>query len=139
MKVVASRPRYGHGWAEHGLCSGKTELFFEPPGEREGRRKRREATARSYCAACPVSDQCRVYGREHRENGMWGGENDEQRALAGYAPQTIFRRSVAAARRKGLESLAGDPQSQAVGFEHLRHALKDETEAVDGSTSHSHG
>lgn len=93
-------------WAAQAMCTGKTELFFEPPGERRGRRQRREATARSYCAVCPVATPCREAGRQNRENGIWGGENDEERALAGYAPASIFRRDVAEARRTGIKMCA---------------------------------
>jgi WhiB family redox-sensing transcriptional regulator len=100
-------------WQDRALCTGKTELFFAPPGERRIRRERREATARSYCAVCPVAETCRQAGRDNNENGIWGGENDEERALAGYAPSSIFRRDVAAARRIGLHRIAAQNQIDA--------------------------
>jgi hypothetical protein len=31
------------------------------------------------CLTCPVLLPCRDYARRHREQGFWGGENDEQR------------------------------------------------------------
>ena len=92
-----------HGaWDATPPCSGKPELFFE--GEREQRRRRlkREAEARTYCAQCPLREACRDRGRANRESGIWGGENDEERALAGFAPRAIQRRSVAEARLIGL-------------------------------------
>lgn len=101
-------PSKSTSWRAAALCTGKTELFFEAPGERRTRRERREATARAYCAACPVSEPCREWARANRENGLWGGENDEERAFAGYAPVTIFRRNVAVARRCGLEAAVAD-------------------------------
>lgn len=110
-RLIAAKERATAGrWQERALCSGKTELFFEPPGERRIRRERREAIARSYCAICPVAEPCRQAGRVNAENGIWGGENDEQRAYAGFAPASIFRRDVAAARRAGLQTTDA-PQS----------------------------
>lgn len=89
-------------WRGQGLCAGKTELFFAPPRERPGRRRAREATARAYCAVCPVTEECRSWARSNRENGLWGGENDEERAAAGYPPRAIERRSVVDAAAMGL-------------------------------------
>ena len=58
-------------------CSGRTELFFAPPGERRVRREKREATALAYCNQCSAKEMCKLAGRAGREHGMWGGENDE--------------------------------------------------------------
>jgi len=89
----------GH-WAEQAMCSGKTDLFFAQPGERDGRRNRREALAKAYCACCPVQELCLTAGRLRREHGVWGGENDEERAAAGYGPASPHRRAVAKAARE---------------------------------------
>lgn len=86
-------------WSDLALCKGKTNLFFGPPGERPSRRRRRETLARAYCNVCPVAEPCRSAGRANRENGMWGGENEEERARAGHAPRATERRSVARAAR----------------------------------------
>lgn len=86
-------------WAQFALCKGKTHLFFGPPGERPSKRRKREALARSYCQVCPVAEPCREAGRDGRENGLWGDENEEERAALGYAPRATERRSVAAAAR----------------------------------------
>jgi len=88
------------GWHANAMCSGKTHIFFATPGERDGRRNRREALARAYCACCAVAEECREAGRSGREHGLWGGENDEQRASAGFGPRSPHRRAVAAAARK---------------------------------------
>ena len=69
-----------------GICSGQSELFFPPPAERPQARLKREAAARSICQSCPVSLECRTYARIHREHGFWGGETEEERTLAGFAP-----------------------------------------------------
>jgi WhiB family redox-sensing transcriptional regulator len=61
---------------------------------------RREAQARFVCRSCAVLDECRAYAREHREYGFWGGESDDDRALAGYVvpwPIGLRRRSTVAA------------------------------------------
>jgi hypothetical protein len=75
-------------------CSGRSQLFFAPPGERRVRREKREATARSYCNQCSVKDMCKLAGRVGREHGMWGAENDEERAAAGYAPLFPHRKAI---------------------------------------------
>ncbi len=85
------------------MCRGKTDIFFAKPGERDGRRNRREALARAYCACCTVAEQCREAGRAGREHGLWGGENDEQRASEGYGPRSPHRRAVAAAARQARQ------------------------------------
>jgi len=73
-------------WMAEGQCSGRTELFFPPPAERPQSRVRREAQARAVCADCPVMLECRSYARINREHGFWGGESEEERTLAGFAP-----------------------------------------------------
>lgn len=86
-------------WADEALCRGKTELFFPPPGERSGRRRKREAIALAYCSQCPVSDPCKEAGRGGREHGFWGGESDEDRSEAGYGPSHPHRKAVGKAKR----------------------------------------
>ena len=105
--VLSSHKTSGVRWQSRALCADKTHLFFEPPGERGGRRARREAIALSYCAACPVANRCRQEGRINREHGIWGGETDEQRARAGYPPRSPSRRGVAAAAREGASATSG--------------------------------
>ncbi|MFN0025901.1 MAG: WhiB family transcriptional regulator [Acidimicrobiales bacterium] len=67
-------------------CGGQTALFFPPASERPQARLRREADAKAICAACPVQLECRTYARIHREHGVWGGENEDERIRAGFAP-----------------------------------------------------
>ncbi len=79
------------------LCVGRTELFFPPYNERPSTRTRRELRAKQLCGRCPVADDCRAFARRHGEYGLWGGETDEERVLAGvrlrypYSPKTIKR------------------------------------------------
>lgn len=78
-------------WFDHGICSGKTELFFPPPGIREKQKDRdiREAAAMTVCRRCPVIVECRNYARENDEFGIWGGENEEDRWRAGFLRSTL--------------------------------------------------
>ena len=71
-------------WQSIASCSGQTDLFFAAPGERPEARARREARARQLCIACPVLEPCQTWARENREYGFWGGESEEERAMAGY-------------------------------------------------------
>lgn len=85
-------------WIDFAICGGHGHLFFEPFGERPGPRSRREAKAKRLCAQCPVKQCCLEAGRRNHESGLWGGETEEERALAGYPPRGSVRRSVVAAR-----------------------------------------
>ena len=82
---------------EGARCVGRTALFFPTYNERPSTRARREQRARQLCGRCPVQDACRAFARRHGEYGMWGGETDEERVLAGvrlrypYSPKTIKR------------------------------------------------
>lgn len=84
-------------WMAKAACTGRVDLFFGIAGERPERRVRREAAAREVCARCPVVEPCRQAARLNRESGFWGGENEEERAAAGYPPKSVSRRSVQAA------------------------------------------
>ena len=93
-------------WMDHAACAGRTQLFFGIAGERPERRVRREARARKVCAGCPVIEPCRSMARHNGENGFWGGESEEERAAAGYAPVSISRRSVQDAAALGADARA---------------------------------
>jgi WhiB family transcriptional regulator, redox-sensing transcriptional regulator len=93
-------------WMAEAACKGRTTLFFGLAGERPERRVRREARARKVCESCPVLEPCRQMARLNGENGYWGGESEEERAAAGYAPVSISRRSVQEAAAAGLRQRA---------------------------------
>lgn len=97
----------GEDWRKRAACKGKTHIFFGIHGERPERRERREALAGLYCAACPVQLQCRAAARRNHENGYWGGESEEDRAAAGYAPVSISRRAVMEAANSARTRKAG--------------------------------
>ncbi len=88
-------------WMSRAACKGQVDLLFGIAGERPERRVRREAAARQVCAGCPVLEPCRESARLNRESGFWGGENEEERAAAGFAPRSVSRRSVQAAATRG--------------------------------------
>ena len=82
-QVVRLAPQSNpHEWMDRGSCRGRTELFFAPFGEQADARMRREAIARAICTNCEVLSPCREYARDNREQGFWGGENDDERTLA---------------------------------------------------------
>jgi len=71
-------------WTQFANCKGKTKLFFAPKAERPQARARREAKAKSLCANCTVQQTCKEFARNNHEYGLWGGENEEERHLAGF-------------------------------------------------------
>lgn len=71
-------------WFELAICRGKLDLFFPKVAERPEARVRREAKAATICRQCPVSTECREYGRNNHEYGFWGGENEMERHDAGF-------------------------------------------------------
>jgi len=71
-------------WTQFANCKGKTHLFFAPKAERPQARARREAKARSVCNTCVVQATCKEFARVNREYGLWGGESEEERHLAGF-------------------------------------------------------
>jgi WhiB family transcriptional regulator, redox-sensing transcriptional regulator len=109
----AESPDTGPEWVAHALCKGRTNLFFGVAGERPERRVRREAAARKLCGDCPVRLPCRMLARINRENGFWGGESEEERAAAGFAPKSIARRSVQAASAQHVSISPGRARAAA--------------------------
>lgn len=81
--VVHLLPRWTQqDWMSAAACHGETATFFPPHGEQADARAVREAQAAAICRTCPVILACRDYARRHREQGFWGGENDEERLEA---------------------------------------------------------
>lgn len=71
-------------WIDDAECKGYTHLFFGDYSERPQAKERREQKAMMLCSKCPVIDKCREFARQNMEHGFWGGENEEQRYLAGF-------------------------------------------------------
>lgn len=66
-------------------CTSEPDLFHapdDPHASRGARGRTRTSAARRLCRSCPVMALCRAWGRDHRELGIWGGENDMERNRA---------------------------------------------------------
>lgn len=75
-------------WTAEAACTGQTDLFFAPYGERPEARRAREAEAFALCASCPVAVDCREYAfRIREEHGIWGGLTE------GYRRQILRQRA----------------------------------------------
>lgn len=75
-------------------CKGKSQYFFASYSERPQATARRIEKAKKICSECPVQRQCREYGRDNAEIGVWGGETEEERYLNGFiaSDPTLRRR-----------------------------------------------
>jgi WhiB family redox-sensing transcriptional regulator len=93
-------------WVDFARCRGHLDLFFEAPGELPDERDARVAAAKALCAECPVQLICRSEARARRENGIWGGESEEERTLQGFMPLGSISRAVQRARRAWIEEQA---------------------------------
>lgn len=99
--VVHLLPRWTQqDWMARAACGGQTEVFFPPHGEQADARAVREVEASAICRRCPVILDCRTYARRHREQGYWGGENDEQRLHHRRRPASVS--SVAVPPRRDI-------------------------------------
>lgn len=117
-------------WIDFAVCRDQGHLFFEPWGERPSARLRRESQAKRLCASCPVQQPCLDAGRRNHESGVWGGETEEERALAGYAPRGNARRAVAAARRTAATETTHSDAPPDTSPHPVAEALPDDTEAA---------
>ena len=93
-------------WINDAACRGMTEYFYSQGSKKEVPRSKvkREAIAKQICSQCPVIEPCREYARANAEIGVWGGENEDDRFLAGYMRQNaIYIRQSKPHRRFGIE------------------------------------
>lgn len=93
-------------WLSQAACKGQTALFFWQERETAKQRRARESRAKALCESCPVKAPCKQMGRDNKEQGVWGGENEEERYLAGYLKGASF------ARRRKWERRLGTPAKQ---------------------------
>ncbi|MGA9277799.1 WhiB family transcriptional regulator [Ilumatobacter sp.] len=86
MSAIEFAPptRSAADWRDFAACTGRIQLFFAKVAERPQARQRREDRARKLCDSCAVRSDCRQFARDNHEYGFWGGENEEDRHLAGY-------------------------------------------------------
>lgn len=80
--------------SEKAQCRGMSHIFYAHYSERPSAKHRRELKAKSICRTCPVMEKCKQYARNNPEYGVWGGETEEERYLAGYAMPVGLRSSV---------------------------------------------
>ena len=89
--TVLLLPRWTQqSWMDDAACRGRTQLFFAPKAERPQARARREVRARELCMSCPAQLECRTFARDNREYGLWGGESEDERSLAGYSIPAVI-------------------------------------------------
>jgi hypothetical protein len=84
------RPQVGvattSSWRNDAACLGSDpDLFGDPEWERPSVKVNRIAYAKGVCngtdsrPSCPVKAKCLAHATEHREQGVWGGTDDDQR------------------------------------------------------------
>jgi WhiB family redox-sensing transcriptional regulator len=77
-------------WMDAAACKGaELEEFFGPQGETAENRTKREArVTATYCAHCPVRDECLLdsFDGTRRggwaKHGVWGGTGEDERVKA---------------------------------------------------------
>ncbi len=79
-------------WMEQAVCKGKTSLFFMAIQENAATQRKREYSAKLVCKSCPVIDECKTHARENNELGVWGGETEQERFLAGYLNHPVVNK-----------------------------------------------
>lgn len=67
-------------------CKADPELFHAPDGQHTDtpNYQVRVAEAKALCVGCPERIPCRDRGRALGATGVWGGEDDVDRAAAGH-------------------------------------------------------
>lgn len=75
-------PASGHWWRSHAACASAplwlVDQAFDRPGSASGHEFRT-----SYCADCPVREQCLAEAMRTGEAGIWGGTSPIMRTGAG--------------------------------------------------------
>lgn len=89
-------------WRDRANCRGTDVNLFFSKNHRE---------PLEVCATCPVWELCRRQARAGREYGIWGGETQEDRIVAGCGPP-MMSRSAARARRKQQQRWREDIERQ---------------------------
>lgn len=82
------------------MCASKVDVFYATQKERPQRRVKREQMAKEICLSCVNTNVCRDYARETRESyGVWGGETEYERFMAGFSDYNPFRRQQKQSRK----------------------------------------
>ena len=84
-------------WHKDAACKGSLHIFYAEDNHNHEKKRIRLQKAKSICSTCPVLKECKDYARNNAEFGFWGGEDEEERYLAGSpVPQYV---TVSVARR----------------------------------------
>ena len=87
-------------WMSQASCKNKTRLFFLSGDETAAERRRLTYSAKAICKSCPVLFDCREYARANNELGIWGGETEEERFMAGYLNNPAVNKRLSRMRRR---------------------------------------
>lgn len=87
-------------WMAAAGCKNKTRLFFLNGDETASEKRRLIYSAKAVCRVCPVLEECRDYARANNELGIWGGETEEERFMAGYLNNPAVNKRLARMRRR---------------------------------------
>ncbi|WP_226360979.1 WhiB family transcriptional regulator [Pseudonocardia sp. ICBG1142] len=78
----ADRGSAEHDWRHQSACAARMDDLMFPAGELGSDVRLREtAGAKQVCANCPVQAQCREWGIENEAWGVWGGLDEDERAI----------------------------------------------------------
>ena len=104
-KSGVARSAKSTAWMAQSKCNGLSHFYFAPHSERPEARVRREAKAMEICETCDVIVECRNYARANRELGFWGGENEADRADAGFrSSNPIVGSKSSGSRNRGRQA-----------------------------------
>lgn len=81
-----------------GACGDADPDLFTGYGDRGQNRRKREAVAKAVCAGCPFRLECRRWATDTLQQGIWGGTDETERAMARHHGGFLDER-LAAARR----------------------------------------
>ena len=87
-------------WMAQASCKNKTKLFFLNGTETAAEKRKLTYSAKAICRSCPVILDCRDYARANNELGIWGGETEEERFMAGYLNNPAVNKRLARMRRR---------------------------------------
>lgn len=87
-------------WMAAAGCKNKTRLFFFSGDETAAERRKLVYSAKAICRSCPVIEKCRDHARANNELGIWGGETEEERFMAGFLNNPAVNKRLARMRRR---------------------------------------
>lgn len=114
-------------------CTSQPCLFHTPDGhaaEREAPNPARVEEAKNLCLDCPLMLDCRDWARSRGETGVWGGEDDAERAASGASLRVDTYRpdcgTEAGAKWHRRNDADGKPCLRCRAAENLAHRAREE-------------